>query len=68
MNKTIIHAFEVTTSCDHFRHRWIPDYVLVRVINFEYNIPEEKRLTTANLYRAVGRDLWYTNPPAKSNM
>jgi hypothetical protein len=68
MNKAIIHAFEVVTSCDHFRHRWIPDYVLVGVINFEYDIPAEKMSTTANLHRAVGRDLRCINSPIESNM
>ena len=68
MNKAIIHAFEVVTSNEHFRHRWIPDYVLVGVINFEYDVPSEKTLTTASFHRAVGRDLRYINQPAESNM
>jgi hypothetical protein len=48
MNKASIRAFENVTSCDHFFHGWIPDYVLVGVINFEYGVPSEKNLTTAH--------------------
>ena len=68
MNKAIIHAFEVVTSNDHFRHPWIPDYVLVGVINFKYDVRAEKMPTTANFHRAIGRDLRYINPPVQSNM
>jgi hypothetical protein len=67
MNNVIIHAFEVVTSCDPFCNGWIPDYIMVGVINYEFDIPYEKKLTTAKLNRAIGGDLQYIHCPVMAN-
>jgi hypothetical protein len=67
MSKAIIHAFEVVTSCGHFPNGWIPDYVMAGVINYEFDISFETKLTTMKLNRAIGGDLRYIHFPVMAN-
>jgi hypothetical protein len=45
----------------------VSDYVMVGAINYEFDVPSEKNLTTAKLNRAIGSALRYIHFPVVAN-